>query len=171
MRNTVLFQNELYTVLDISTETYPGRVTIVDNSVLDKIGSHTWCVNYTQNGRPNVLSCINYKNTILSRFIMDAPDDMLVDHKNGNPFINIYRNMRLCTTKQNAQNRHKIKNKYKCVQKHGNRWRAQIGFNGKTIKLKSCTTPEEAALIYNRAAKILFGEFARLNIIEKEEGK
>ena len=47
--------------------------------------------------------------------------------------------------------------------KRGKRYRSYIHDNGKTIYLGSFTTPEKAACEYDKKAKALFGEFARLN--------
>jgi hypothetical protein len=46
-------------------------------------------------------------------------------------------------------------------------WMAQIKFNYKVIYLGMYKTKEEAALVYNKKAVELFGEFAQLNIINK----
>lgn len=47
--------------------------------------------------------------------------------------------------------------------KYGNRWRAYLRVKGKTISLGCYATPEEAARVYDNAAKRHYGEFARPN--------
>lgn len=43
------------------------------------------------------------------------------------------------------------------------RWRTRISLNGKRICIGDYGTAEEAARAYDRAARELHGEFARLN--------
>ena len=58
------------------------------------------------------------------------------------------------------------RSKYKGVWKRKASWRANIKHNYKTIHLGSFKTEEEAARAYNAKATKLYGEFAKLNIIE-----
>ena len=46
-----------------------------------------------------------------------------------------------------------------------NRWIAQIRHKKKTMRIGTFATQEIAAAEYNRVAKELFGEFAKLNVI------
>jgi len=50
--------------------------------------------------------------------------------------------------------------------KHANKWRARIWTDGKLIHLGYFDIEEDAARAYNAAAKLAFGEFAKLNAIE-----
>ena len=45
-------------------------------------------------------------------------------------------------------------------------WRAQIRINGKSKTLGNFKNEKEAAQKYNSTAVVLFGEFAKLNVIE-----
>ena len=60
---------------------------------------------------------------------------------------------------------------YKGVYRHkGTRkWRAQISTNNRAMHLGSFTTKEQAALAYNVAAFKYYGEFAKLNQLNKED--
>jgi len=44
-------------------------------------------------------------------------------------------------------------------------WTSRITKDGKEIHIGCFTTPEDAALAYNKKAKELFGEFATLNVV------
>lgn len=107
----------------------------------------------------------------MHRLIMDAPDNMDVDHINGNPLDNSKSNLRICTHQENRSNtKVPINNTsgYKGVYWHKQRfkWCTQITFMNKTYTLALFESPIEAAREYDYVAKQLFGEFARLNFGE-----
>ena len=84
-----------------------------------------------------------------------------LDHINRIRNDNRIENLRSCTHSQNLGNSRPRVHKYKGVTfcKQTGKWRAQL--NG--YKLGRYNTIEEAALAYNSAAKLHFGEFAYLN--------
>lgn len=91
-----------------------------------------------------------------------------VDHINGDPLDNRRTNLRLASPSENLRNRGKNSNnksgfKGVCCFKPTGRWCAKIEVCGKIHHLGYFTTAEEAALAYDRAARELHGEFARLN--------
>ena len=104
----------------------------------------------------------------LHRLLMDPPAGMVVDHKNGNPLDNRRVNLRLCTPDENSYNKPgkpKAVSRFKGVSYRAARrhWIATIQKDGKAHYLGSSRFEDEAARIYNEAAKRLFGEFAWLN--------
>lgn len=108
----------------------------------------------------------------LHRFIMNAPKNMQVDHRDMNGFNCQRANLRLATHTQNKWNRLRYKNsvsKYKGVDLHkqSRKWRARIGIGikNKPIELGLFTSETDAAKAYNQAAIKYHGEFARLNTI------
>jgi hypothetical protein len=100
-----------------------------------------------------------------------------VDHANHNTRDNQRCNLRPCTPSQNQQNRVKQRNpttsRYKGVfwQSYSRRtrrpWFAQIGVNGKKIRLGSFDKEKLAAQAYDEAAVKYFGEFAYPNFPER----
>lgn len=91
-----------------------------------------------------------------------------IDHKDRNGLNCVRSNLRPATKSQNASNRiHKTAARYRGVSKSSEceKWQAAIKDN--YIGLYS--TPEEAALAYNSAARKEFGEFAVLNDIQEEK--
>jgi hypothetical protein len=91
-----------------------------------------------------------------------------IDHRDLDGLNNRRRNLRPATIAQNRQNvRRRSHNRsgFKGVSwKATNRnWVAQIRLDGKPKHLGSFDSPIDAARIYDRAAKRLYGRFARLN--------
>jgi hypothetical protein len=112
-----------------------------------------------------------YKGIYMHRFVMDAQPGQEIDHINRNKLDNRKANLRFCTQSQNTANSFgKLRkySKYKGVTKtKGSRgWIAQIMVNYSQIYLGTFPTEKDAAIAYNEAAKIHFGEFAHINIIE-----
>ena len=112
----------------------------------------------------------------VSRMIMNPNDDMVVDHINHDTLDNRRSNLRVCTHRQNAQNKRlqsgrrtgTLKGAYKVSDKYISRyaerpWRSGIKVDGKRIWLGYYATELEAAQAYNEAAKAHFGEYAWLN--------
>lgn len=96
----------------------------------------------------------------------------LVDHRNGDTLDNRRRNLRKATHSQNRSNSTKRRDwKQKCTSKfvgvfrnkRGCRWVAHITHGGRMKRLGLFDSPEAAALAYNKAALLKWGDFAKLN--------
>jgi len=95
---------------------------------------------------------------------MDAQDEQIIDHINGDGLDNRRDNLRIATYGQNTQNSDATSiSGYKGVIADANRWKAYIHFEGKRIYLGSYVVKEEAASAYNEAALFYFGTNARIN--------
>lgn len=100
----------------------------------------------------------------LHRFIMKPKAGFFVDHINGNKLDNRRCNLRICTKAQNTYNsKGKGNNRFKGVFWVANRWMAQIAVDRKTIYLGRYKDEEQAARVYDEAAKKHHKEYARLN--------
>jgi len=98
--------------------------------------------------------------------IMNTPNGLFCDHINGNRLDNRKSNLRLVTNQQNLCNRGKASNNtsgYKGVSFQCKKWYAKITSFGKQHHLGSFKEKIDAARAYDKAAKELHGEFARLN--------
>jgi hypothetical protein len=93
-----------------------------------------------------------------------TPKGMLTDHRNCNILDNGKENLRSCTRAQNRQNsRPTGKLRYKGVaqkQFNGKKYN-QVSVQGKYIGLRENLI--DAALLYDKHAALLYGEFAWLN--------
>lgn len=114
-----------------------------------------------------VAYCV-YHNTIID-------DKAVLDHANGVRTDNSKENLRLGTVKENSCNKSKLggcTSPYKGVywQKNRKKWYAQIVIDNENLFLGGFDAADDAARAYNDAAKMHFGEYARLNVIPSESG-
>ncbi len=107
---------------------------------------------------------------LLHRVVIDAPENIQVDHINCDSLDNRKENLRLATRSQNLGNRRVRKNSksgYKGVRvTPGDRFRAYIVRNKKEVNLGTYADALDAAIAYNFAAEKVYGEYARLNQID-----
>ena len=105
--------------------------------------------------------------------IMKPSEGFIVDHINGNGLDNRRSNLRIVTRQQNTFNSvHKGgTSKYKGValDKESGLWRAYIAKDGKRTWLGRFPDELSAAIAYDKAAKDMFGEYAKLNIATAQE--
>lgn len=164
-------------------ETIPlpyGYEALIDDEDFEELSRYRWYIFLPS------LSVVRAGRIQMSRQIMNAPPDKLVDHRNGNRLDMQRANLRLCTDSQNQQNARKLKgatSKYKGVHfKHNKRvrnnimrsWQATIGLRdifGRSFNksLGYFFTEEAAAKAYDEAARSFFKKFARLNFPEVGE--
>ena len=131
--------------------------TMIDLDDVEKVKKYKWCLShgYTLNRK---------NNTMLHRFLMNCPKDMVVDHINHNPLDNRKSNLRICTQQQNAMNQ-SINSKNTSgvtgvsYDKQKNKWQSYIGLNDKKINLGYYNTLEEAIEVRKQAEIKYFGEY------------
>jgi hypothetical protein len=106
----------------------------------------------------------------MHRLILNAGPDQLVDHVNRNKLDNRRCNLRLATPQQNGQNKRvsPLSNTHlKGVGWHKRRrkYHARIQLQGMRCHLGFFQDAELAALVYDAAARTLFGDYALCNSI------
>jgi hypothetical protein len=88
----------------------------------------------------------------------------MIDHQDGNPSNNRWTNLRSATRSQSSANRRLPRNNscgFKGVWRNGSRWCATIHKDRRRHYLGIFSTPQAAHAAYAKAARRLFGEFAR----------
>ena len=147
-----------------------GKVALVDDCDFKKLSNLTWCAKRTGNTFYVVRAHkIEGKKATLymHRLIMDAQKGQQIDHRNNNGLDNRRTNLRFCTNSQNQQNRRKTQktSKFKgvCWYSRDKKWQAGIKLNGKLYHLGTFNNEVEAAKVYDKKAKELFGEFVYTN--------
>jgi len=153
-----------------------GEWTIVDQEDYYRFGNFKWVLNGQETRFYAVRNAKNgdgkVKTVRLHREIMQAPEGVLVDHKNRRTSDNRRANLRFATQSQNMQNRRKRKNTTSqyigvCLDKQRGQWEVRIIHRGKRIWIGRFHTEIEAARAHDAAAKKYHGEFARLNFPEE----
>lgn len=148
---------------------------LIDPDDAERVLLHKW--SYTRGADPlgpryaNAELFVNGRRKFikLHRYIMNAPDGVLVDHINGDTLDNRKSNLRFVTDAQNVYNARKRKfghSRFKGVSrvKGSPRWRAFICENRRQIHLGMFDNEMDAARAYDVAAKQRWGEYASLNL-------
>lgn len=149
-----------------------GEFAKVDDEDFELVSKYKWYAN--TNGRTKyVKSTIRNDNvqTIILMHRLVFPGEIKgkqIDHIDGDGLNNQKSNLRICSHSENQMNRKPRINttsKFKGVyfKTKEEKWVAIIKLNGKTKWLGRFKIETEAAIAYDRAAKELFGEFAKLN--------
>ncbi len=158
--------------IDISTPKHPNTFALVDNEDFEWLSQWKWCAWKGGNTRYVIRGISNryIKKAIrMHRIILDAPDNLEVDHINHNGLDNRRCNLRICTRSEQQHNRCNQKNStsgFKGVYYFKSKWMSRICYKGKRVYLGWFSNKIEAAKAYDRKALELFGEFALLNFPE-----
>jgi hypothetical protein len=157
---------------------YYAMVDDEDIDMLDKFSWHRRSNKYTSYAMGAIKINGKFKCIFMHRLIMNCPNNMVVDHIDGNGLNNQKDNLRICTLGENLRNAKKhtgllqykgvVINRY-MTKKYGLRIRyiASLVLHGRRIKLGNYDTERGAAKAYDRGAVLYFGEFARLNFQKK----
>lgn len=154
-----------------------GGYALVDREDVPIVSGYVWRIQYRyyKGKRLNPSAVVaSTPNGIIKmhRLLTDAPDGMVVDHKNGLALNNTRANLRVCTNAENLRNRKRASSNKSGVKgvyvdckspSKGKRWRAEIQSDGKSQHLGRFRSKAEAAAAYRSAAKRLHGEFARFD--------
>ena len=153
--------------------TYTVKIDWIDRDLLQ----YNWRINMSNNrygaGKPYAYGRIGRKSQSLHRFILERKleiefeSGMLLwsDHADMDTLNNTRDNLRAATPSQNIFNqglRSHNTSGYTGVRKEGSRWLAYIGTGGKTIRLGTYETKDEAVTVRREAEIKYYGEFAKV---------
>jgi len=149
-----------------------GKEALVDDEDYDRLMTMgSWFAHFNNvagNGYWYAETRSGSDHVKMHRVILHAPDNKIVDHIDGNGLNNQKSNLRLATQSQNQANsklREDNTSGLKGVSyKHRiSKWAAKISYQGEESHLGYFEDKIKAAEAYDRAAKRLHGEYARLN--------
>lgn len=142
-----------------------NQFALIDSDDFDLISQYRWICHRPSSNYQVAISVKRGRKSIrMHRLIMNALPGMEIDHINGNPLDNRKCNLRFVTHAQNQKNMNlSVSNKSgkKEVSWHKRSRKWQVFAANTYIGLFSSI--EEASMAYDKAAKEMFGEFARTN--------
>lgn len=146
-----------------------GMYSMVDIEDVNLLTNHSWSLSndgYVVSGivRDGKQITIRMHRLILK----DVPEDKDVDHVDMDKLNNRKYNLRVASKAENQRNvgiRKDNTSGFKGVsyEKSTGKYKAYIRLNGKMKNLGRFSCPIQASEAYDKAAKELFGDFARLN--------
>lgn len=149
-----------YKLIPLSGKRGEGKFAIVDAEDYEELSRYKWGIQ----GKGYVGSS---RGTI-HRIIMNTPDGMDTDHRNGDKLDNRRANLRIATRAQNNTNNHNARegtsSRFRgvCLDWRSGKWLAQITHEKRNIRLGIFEIEEDAARARDGAAIVLHGEFASL---------
>ena len=148
--------------------TRKGEKFLFDKEDFDLIKNLPWRISNVKYPTAHVRINGVQMHILMHRLIMDAPQELFVDHIGGNntKCDNRKCNLRLVTRSQNTINQNRLhRNKYGHVgiRFHYGKWESNIIINGKQIALGNFDTKEEAILSREQAEDKYYGEYSYMN--------
>lgn len=150
-----------------------GLYVLADLKDLTLIANHKWYLGTggyaraTAHIKGSTVSESRSTTNYMHRLLLGEPPQkgLQVDHINRNRLDNRRSNLRWVTHQQNCHNSTPISG-FKGTKKDGARWTARI----RNLHLGSYDTEKEAALVYDKAARHFFKEYAYLNFSKEQYG-
>lgn len=154
--------------IPLNSRKYPELHALIDEADYELVSQYRWRAHSAGSGLYYAIQGARDTNS-MHRLIMSPPDNMQVDHINGDGLDNRRSNLRIATSSQNHANRKRLlrvkSSVYRGVTWHkaAGKWQAAIKANQAFHYLGVYESEEDAARAYDRAAMIYFGEFANTN--------
>ncbi len=146
-----------------------GKMALVDAADVHLIANRCWQAQQRHDGK--AWFAVGSDGTRMHRVILNAPNNKIVDHRNGDGLDNRRTNLRLGTQSLNCVNRRSTPGPFlRGAQRRGTRWRASIKLNGKMKSLGYFATEEKAHAAYLNAAHEAHGDWMPLPPPPKDAG-
>lgn len=148
-------KNRYEIIEDICVGYYGDIKFFFDYCDYDLVSGYLW---HTDN-KGYLKTTIKNRGIFIHRLITNCPNNLIIDHIDGNPLNNRRSNLRMVTHKENQRNKKRKQvgttSKYFGVSRgYKNTWRAQIrGQDGKVIKLGTYENEIDAAIAYNKKSE------------------
>lgn len=167
--------------MSVAISVSKGRFTaFVDAADAAEVNAYQWWVmerGRTQYAQSSMRDANGRRYIVyMHRLVMGASPDQCVDHVDGDGLNNCRSNLRLATLEQNSANNRKHRiglSRFKGVSINGaGRYFAQIKcslFNDSTWQIGVFDTEQDAAVAYDAVARLIYGDFARVNFPRKNE--
>jgi hypothetical protein len=144
--------------------THSEQIFLIDKESYYKLGLKQMRVVYKDDD-PYLVFTGGGKSVYLHRFLMNAEDADIVDHKNKKTLDNRIANLRICTKQENAFNHKLSKINTSGVSgivqdKTHKKWVAQITIGGKNLRLGTFEDKADAIVTRLKAEALYFGDFA-----------
>jgi len=160
--NDFILKGDMCEITLFDREGFMTGKAIIDAEDYEKVIGFKWHMIRKPSGQNYVISAARMKPKVyLHRLVLSS--STTVDHINGNGLDNRKCNLRECTASENVCNTGPSRRNLKGVYADGKRWRARIMKNGVRYNIGSFSSPTDAAIAYNNAAKDHHGEFAFFN--------
>lgn len=134
----------------------------VDLCDLATFSAHEWRVRTLGNTRYVTRRDENGRDLFLHRDIMIPPEEMVIDHIDGDGLNNTRGNLRVLTHQQNLWNRPRHDGSIG-VSKRDGAWRAYINLDGEKLDLGSYGSEQEAMMVRDMVSMKLRGLIGTLN--------
>lgn len=141
-----------------------GKFAIVDDEDYDCLSRTKWYCSRSGYAIKNVWMGDKYEKLWMHLFIMPHPEGMETDHINRNKLDNRRSNLRVCTPSQNQSNKGVQSNNRSGIRgvswnSRLSKWVVHVCKQGKVLHLGVFSNLGDAAVVYDKKASELYGEF------------
>jgi hypothetical protein len=152
-----------------------GQFALVDDEDFERLSQFSWHAEWMKNSRSWRAVRNSSRDTsgrhrpiLMHREVLNAKPGEFVDHRFHNTLDNRKSELRKCTKSQNAMNQRLLPRStsgFKGVTwaRNEQKWAARVKLHGKTQHQGYFLTALDAARAYDKAAIMLFGDFALTN--------
>jgi len=148
-----------------------GKYALVDDEDYPYLNRFKWGISAKGYAYREVKRNKNSDWLAMHQLVIQGISGCVIIHRNQDTLDNRKCNLFNCgknTLQHSNRKRVGLTSTYKGVHwdKQHNKWRASISYDKKKFNMGRYLSEKEAALVYNKKARVLYGEFAYQNIIK-----